>query len=102
MRKWNIDEIPQFWNVLKGDMSLIGPRPERPELIHHFKYTVPHYQTRHTCLPGMSGWAQVNGWRGNTSLDERIRYDIWYVENWSIFLDFRIIFMTFLRQQNAY
>jgi exopolysaccharide biosynthesis polyprenyl glycosylphosphotransferase len=102
MRKWNIDEIPQFWNVLKGDMSLIGPRPERPELIEHFKFTVPHYQTRHTCLPGMSGWAQVNGWRGNTSLEERIRYDIWYVENWNIFLDCRIMLMTFIKQRNAY
>jgi exopolysaccharide biosynthesis polyprenyl glycosylphosphotransferase len=102
MRKWNIDEVPQFWNVLKGDMSLIGPRPERPELIEHFKFSVPHYQTRHSCLPGMSGWAQVNGWRGNTSLEERIRYDIWYVENWNIFLDFRIILLTFFHQRNAY
>jgi exopolysaccharide biosynthesis polyprenyl glycosylphosphotransferase len=102
MRKWNIDEIPQFWNVLKGDMSLVGPRPERPELIEHFKFAIPHYQTRHSCRPGMSGWAQVNGWRGNTDLEQRIRYDIWYVENWSIFLDFRIMFMTFFRQQNAY
>lgn len=102
MRKWNIDEIPQYWNVLKGDMSLVGPRPERPELIEHFKFSVPHYQTRHACRPGMSGWAQVHGWRGNTSLEERIRYDIWYVENWNIFLDFRIMLMTFVRRQNAY
>jgi exopolysaccharide biosynthesis polyprenyl glycosylphosphotransferase len=102
MRKWNIDEVPQFWNVLKGDMSLVGPRPERPELIEHFKFSVPHYQTRHSCLPGMSGWAQVNGWRGNTSLEERIRFDIWYVENWNIFLDFRIILLTFFHQRNAY
>ena len=102
MRKWNIDEIPQFWNVLKGEMSLIGPRPERPELIERFKFAIPHYQTRHTCRPGMSGWAQVNGWRGNTSLEERIRFDIWYVENWNFFLDLRIMFMTFFRQQNAY
>jgi exopolysaccharide biosynthesis polyprenyl glycosylphosphotransferase len=102
MRKWNIDELPQFWNVLKGDMSLIGPRPERPELIERFKLTVPHYQARHTCRPGMSGWAQVNGWRGNTSLDERIRFDIWYVENWSLILELRVILMTFLHQKNAY
>lgn len=102
MRKWNIDEVPQFWNVLIGDMSLVGPRPERPELIEHFKFTVPHYQTRHSCRPGMTGWAQVNGWRGNTSLEERIRADIWYVENWNIFLDFRIMVRTFLHQQNAY
>ncbi len=102
MRKWNIDEIPQFWNVLKGDMSLIGPRPERPELIERFKFKVPHYQARHTCSPGISGWAQVNGWRGNTSLEERIRFDIWYVENWSLILDLRIILMTFFSHQNAY
>jgi exopolysaccharide biosynthesis polyprenyl glycosylphosphotransferase len=102
MRKWNIDEIPQFWNVLKGDMSLVGPRPERPELIQQFKFTVPHYQTRHACRPGMSGWAQVHGWRGNTSLEERIRFDIWYVEKWNIFLDLRIMLLTFFRRQNAY
>jgi exopolysaccharide biosynthesis polyprenyl glycosylphosphotransferase len=102
MRKWNIDEVPQFFNVLKGDMSLVGPRPERPELISNFKHQIPHYQARHSCLPGLTGWAQVNGWRGNTSLDERIRFDIWYVENWSVGLDFRIMMMTFLQQKNAY
>jgi exopolysaccharide biosynthesis polyprenyl glycosylphosphotransferase len=102
MREWNIDELPQFWNVLKGDMSLVGPRPERPELIAQFKYKIPHYHARHTCVPGMTGWAQVNGWRGNTSLEERIRYDIWYVENWIVGLDFRIMILTFLRRKNAY
>jgi exopolysaccharide biosynthesis polyprenyl glycosylphosphotransferase len=102
MRKWNIDEVPQFWNVLKGDMSLVGPRPERPELIADFKHTIPHYHARHSCLPGISGWAQIHGWRGNTSLEERIRCDIWYVENWSLGLDVRILIMTFLRQKNAY
>lgn len=102
MRKWNIDEVPQFWNVLKGEMSLVGPRPERPELISQFKYQIPHYHARHTCLPGMTGWAQTNGWRGNTSLEERIRFDLWYVENWSVGLDFRIMMMTFVRQKNAY
>jgi exopolysaccharide biosynthesis polyprenyl glycosylphosphotransferase len=102
MRKWNIDEVPQFWNVLKGDMSLIGPRPERPELIEQFKHKIAHYHARHSCLPGMSGWAQVHGWRGNTSLEERIRCDIWYVENWSLGLDLRILVLTFLRQKNAY
>jgi lipopolysaccharide/colanic/teichoic acid biosynthesis glycosyltransferase len=102
MRKWNIDEIPQFWNVLKGEMSLVGPRPERPELIAQFKYKIPHYHARHTCLPGMTGWAQVNGWRGDTSLEERIRFDIWYVENWSVSLDFRIMFLTFVKHKNAY
>ena len=102
MRKWNIDEVPQFWNVLKGDMSLVGPRPERPELIGKFKNVIPHYHARHSCLPGISGWAQVNGWRGNTSLEERIRFDIWYVENWSLGLDARILILTLLRQKNAY
>jgi exopolysaccharide biosynthesis polyprenyl glycosylphosphotransferase len=102
MRRWNIDEVPQFWNVLKGDMSLVGPRPERPELISHFKHEIPHYHARHTCLPGMTGWAQINGWRGNTSLEERIRHDIWYVENWSVGLDLRIMVLTLVRQKNAY
>jgi exopolysaccharide biosynthesis polyprenyl glycosylphosphotransferase len=102
MRKWNIDEVPQFFNVLRGDMSLVGPRPERPELISGFKHEIPHYHARHSCLPGMTGWAQVNGWRGNTSLKERIRYDIWYVENWNVALDFRIMILTLLRQKNAY
>jgi exopolysaccharide biosynthesis polyprenyl glycosylphosphotransferase len=102
MRKWNIDEVPQFFNVLKGDMSLVGPRPERPELISKFKNEIAHYHARHTCLPGMSGWAQVHGWRGNTSLEERIRFDIWYVENWNVALDFKIMLMTFLRRKNAY
>jgi len=102
MRRWNIDEVPQFWNVLKGDMSLVGPRPERPELISKFKHEIPHYHARHTCLPGMTGWAQANGWRGNTSLEERIRFDLWYVENWTVGLDFRIMILTLLRQKNAY
>lgn len=102
MRKWNIDEVPQFWNVLKGDMSLVGPRPERPELIKGFKCQVPHYNSRHISRPGLTGWAQVNGWRGNTSLEERIRHDIWYLENWTFWLDVRIMVMTLLRQKNAY
>lgn len=102
IRKWNIDEIPQFWNVLKGDMSLVGPRPERPELIARFKSVVPHYQVRHTCHPGMTGWAQVNGLRGNTNLEERIWSDIWYIESWSVVLDFRIMLKTFVARKNAY
>ena len=101
MRKWNIDEVPQFWNVLTGEMSLVGPRPERPELIEKFQYNIPHYQSRHACRPGLSGWAQVNGLRGDTSLEERIRFDIWYVENWSLWLDFKIMFLTFASQKNA-
>jgi exopolysaccharide biosynthesis polyprenyl glycosylphosphotransferase len=102
LRKWNIDEVPQFWNVLKGEMSLVGPRPERPELIERFKSKIPHYQARHSCKPGMTGWAQVNGWRGNTDLEQRIRHDIWYVENWSFWLDIRVMALTFFRRENAY
>jgi len=102
IRKFNIDEVPQFWNVLIGEMSLVGPRPERPELIDHFKSKIPHYQARHLYRPGITGWAQVNGWRGNTDLQERIRHDIWYLENWSVWLDFRIMIQTFYRRENAY
>jgi len=102
MRKWNIDETPQFWNVLVGDMSLVGPRPERPNLIEGFKHKIPHYNARHMYPPGITGWAQVNGWRGNTSLEERIRHDIWYMEHWSLWLDFRIMLQTFYKRENAY
>lgn len=102
MRKYNIDEVPQFWNVLKGEMSLVGPRPERPELIQNFKHQIPHYNARHYAKPGMTGWAQINGLRGDTDLTERIKYDLWYMENWSLFLDFQIMFMTFFKRDNAY
>lgn len=102
MRKWNIDELPQFWNVLKGDMSLVGPRPERPELISAFLDEIPYYQSRHTVKPGMTGWAQVHGLRGDTSLQERIRYDLQYIENWSLWLDFVIKYRTLFNYKNAY
>lgn len=102
MREWNLDEIPQFWNVLKGDMSLVGPRPERPELIKEFERTIPHYNPRHSVRPGLSGWAQVNGLRGDTSLVERVKYDLFYIENWSIWFDLQIIVLTFFRNKNAY
>jgi len=101
MRKWNIDEVPQFWNVLKGEMSLVGPRPERPELVARFKHDVPHYNARHNTKPGITGWAQIHGLRGNTDLAERINYDVWYMENWSLILDFQIMAMTFSKRQNA-
>jgi exopolysaccharide biosynthesis polyprenyl glycosylphosphotransferase len=101
MRKWNIDEVPQFWNVLKGEMSLVGPRPERPELVATFKHDIPHYNARHNAKPGITGWAQVNGLRGNTDLAERINYDLWYMENWSLILDFQIMCMTLFRHRNA-
>jgi exopolysaccharide biosynthesis polyprenyl glycosylphosphotransferase len=102
MREWNLDELPQFWNVLKGDMSLVGPRPERPELIERFKHEIPYYNARHASKPGITGWAQVHGLRGNTSLTERIRYDLYYLENWSVWLDCQILFKTFLKRENAY
>lgn len=102
MRETNLDEIPQFWNVLKGDMSLVGPRPERPELIAKFEKEIPHYNPRHEVRPGITGWAQVNGLRGNTSLVDRIRYDLYYIENWSMLLDIRILLMTLRNRKNAY
>lgn len=102
MREWNLDELPQFWNVLIGDMSLVGPRPERPELIAKFEREIPHYNPRHEVRPGLTGWAQVNGLRGNTSLVERINYDLYYIENWSIWFDFLIMVRTFVGNKNAY
>ena len=101
MRKWNIDELPQFWNVFKGEMSLVGPRPERPELISSFKHEIEHYNARHTIKPGLTGWAQCNGLRGDTDLSERIRYDIYYMEHWNPLFDLRIMILTFLRHTNA-
>ena len=102
MRKWNIDETPQFWNVLKGEMSLVGPRPERPELIRDFKRNIPHYNARHTVKPGMTGWAQVNGLRGDTDLTERISHDLYYVEHWSVLFDLQMMLLTFRRNNNAH
>jgi exopolysaccharide biosynthesis polyprenyl glycosylphosphotransferase len=102
MREWNIDELPQFWNVLRGDMSLVGPRPERPEFTKDFKHSIDYYNVRHTVKPGMTGWAAVNGWRGNTDLNERIRFDLDYIERWSLLFDFYIMLLTFFRNKNAY
>ena len=102
MRKWNIDEVPQFWNVLKGEMSLVGPRPERPELIRNFKHAIPHYNARHTVKPGITGWAQVNGLRGDTDLTERIRHDLYYVEHWNVLFDLQTMFLTFCKNKNAH
>ncbi len=102
MRGNNLDELPQFWNVLVGDMSLVGPRPERPELIAKFAKEIPHYNPRHEVRPGITGWAQVNGLRGNTSLVDRIKYDLFYIENWSIWFDVQILVLTFLKNKNAY
>ena len=102
MREWNLDELPQFWNVLSGEMSLVGPRPERPEFVSDFRDTVRYYNLRHTCKPGVSGWAAVHGLRGNTSLEDRLEYDLYYIENWSLTLDFKIMLMTLAPPKNAY
>ncbi len=97
LRKLYIDEWPQFWNVLKGDMSLVGPRPERPFFVNYFKGQIPQYMLRHKVRSGITGWAQVNGWRGNTSIEKRIEHDLYYIENWSLALDLKIIWLTLVR-----
>ncbi len=105
LRKTSIDELPQLWNVLRGDMSLVGPRPERPELIEDFKDEIPGYMLRHKMPAGITGWAQVNGWRGNTSLEKRIEFDMYYIRNWSFFLDIKILLLTVVNgfiNKNAY
>jgi exopolysaccharide biosynthesis polyprenyl glycosylphosphotransferase len=102
LRKYNIDETPQFWNVLKGDMSLVGPRPEMQELTENLKEEISHYNARHFGLPGLSGYAQVSGMRGDCDLSERVRYDLYYLENWSLWLDFQIMLKTFFVRTGAY
>ena len=97
IRKFSIDELPQLVNVLKGEMSLVGPRPELPHFVEQFKESVPLYMVKHQVRPGITGWAQVNGLRGDTSIPERIRHDIWYIENWSLLLDAKILFLTVTR-----
>jgi Undecaprenyl-phosphate glucose phosphotransferase len=97
LRRSNIDELPQLWNVLKGDMSIVGPRPERPLFVAQFKDKIPQYMLRHKVKAGITGWAQVNGWRGNTSIEKRIEYDLYYIENWSVRLDLKIMWLTLLR-----
>ena len=94
IRKFSLDELPQFFNVLVGDMSLVGPRPEIPFHVRHFKEEVPLYLLRQQVRPGITGWAQVNGLRGDTSIEERVKYDLWYIENWSIWLDLKILMKT--------
>jgi Undecaprenyl-phosphate glucose phosphotransferase len=105
LRKLNVDELPQLINVLIGDMSLVGPRPERPIYVEEFKRTIPRYMERHKEKAGLTGWAQVNGLRGDTSIEERTKYDLWYIENWSLLLDFKILIRTVFRtftDRNAY
>lgn len=94
IRKYSIDELPQLFNVLIGDMSLVGPRPEIPYFVAEFKEKIPKYLLRQQVRPGITGWAQVNGLRGNTSIEERVRFDRWYIENWSIGLDISILIRT--------
>ena len=105
MRKTSLDELPQFINVLQGTMSIVGPRPERPELIENFKNEIPYYMKKHMVKAGITGWAQINGWRGNTDLKKRIEYDLYYIEHWSLWLDIRIILLTIFKgfiDKNAY
>ena len=97
LRRHDLDEWPQFWNVLKGEMSIVGPRPERPFFVEQFKHRIPQYMLRHKVKAGITGWAQVNGWRGNTSLEKRIEYDLYYIENWSVTLDIKIMWLTLIR-----
>ena len=105
LRRTSLDELPQLFNVLKGEMSLVGPRPERPVFVDKFKKSVPQYMLRHMMKSGITGWAQVNGWRGNTSLEKRIEYDLYYIEHWSPIFDLKILWLTFwkgLINRNAY
>ena len=96
LRKLSLDELPQLWNVLMGDMSLVGPRPERPCFIETFRHEIPRYALRHKIKAGMTGWAQVNGMRGNTSIAKRIELDLYYIEHWSLLLDIKIVLRTVL------
>jgi len=97
LRRFSLDELPQLWNVMRGDMSLVGPRPERPFFVKQFKQHVPQYMLRHKVKSGMTGWAQVNGWRGDTSIEKRIEYDLYYIQHWSVGLDFKIMWLTVLK-----
>ena len=105
LRRTSLDELPQLFNILKGDMSLVGPRPERPLFVERFREEIPRYMVKHQVRPGLTGWAQVNGFRGDTSIKKRIDYDIYYIENWTIGFDIKIIFLTFFTgfvNKNAY
>ena len=105
IRKTSIDELPQLFNVLKGDMSLVGPRPERPFFVEKFREEIPRYMIKHQVRPGMTGWAQVNGYRGDTSIRKRIEYDLYYIENWTVSFDIKILLLTVVHgfiNKNAY
>ena len=105
LRRTSMDELPQLFNILMGDMSIVGPRPERPQFVEQFKEEIPRYMVKHQVRPGLTGWAQINGLRGDTSIKERIKYDIYYIEHWSVLFDIRIMFLTAFRgliNKNAY
>ena len=105
MRRTSLDELPQLFNILKGDMSLVGPRPERPFFVEKFREEIPRYMVKHQVRPGLTGWAQVNGYRGDTSIRKRIECDLYYIENWTVGLDIKIMFMTIFKgfiNKNAY
>ncbi len=105
IRRTSIDELPQLFNILKGDMSLVGPRPERPFFVEKFREEIPRYMVKHQVRPGLTGWAQINGYRGDTSIKKRIEYDLYYIENWTLGLDIKILFLTFFKgfvNKNAY
>jgi len=102
LRRLNIDELPQLINVLRGEMSLVGPRPERPFFVEQFRSDLLRYMSRHRATPGMTGWAQVNGLRGQTSIEERLKYDLYYLEHWSLLFDLKILLLTILAHKNAY
>ena len=105
LRRTSIDEMPQFFNVLMGQMSLVGPRPERPQFVEKFKEEIPRYMVKHQVRPGITGWAQINGYRGDTSIRKRIEYDLYYIENWSLGFDLKILFLTIFKgfiNKNAY
>jgi exopolysaccharide biosynthesis polyprenyl glycosylphosphotransferase len=101
LRRSSLDELPQFFNVLKGDMSVVGPRPERPYFVEKFAAEVPLYQSRHYLKVGITGWAQVNGWRGDTCIAKRVEHDLYYLRNWSLLFDLRIVIRTVVHTLNA-
>jgi exopolysaccharide biosynthesis polyprenyl glycosylphosphotransferase len=105
LRRTSLDELPQLWNVFLGQMSLVGPRPEQPEFVEVFRKEIPAYMLRHKMRAGITGWAQVHGWRGNTSLEKRTEFDLFYIRSWTLWLDIKILFMTLIRgfvNKNAY
>ena len=97
IRRTSIDELPQLFNVLKGEMSLVGPSPERPQFVQKFRDEIPRYMVKHQVRPGMTGWAQINGYRGNTSIEKRIEYDLYYIENWTMVFDMKILILTIFK-----